>query len=201
VTPPAQRVAVVDDLIVSVGRLERYKGHHRAIEALPYLAQTLPGVRLRILGAGPYRQELLDLARQLDVADRVTIDFVPPEQREAMAIALSEAAVVSLLSDYESHPVAVMEALGVGRPVVALDTSGVSELVRMGLVRGLPADVGPEAVADALLAELRSPRPPYRGALPSWEDCVRQVAEVYESVLAPRPAVGSAALSQRSAGM
>jgi glycosyltransferase involved in cell wall biosynthesis len=201
VTPPAHQVAVIDDLIVSVGRLERYKGHHRAIEALPYLARARPDVRLRILGAGPYRQQLLDLAQQLDVADRVTIDFVPPEQREAMAIALSEAAVVSLLSDYESHPVAVMEALGVGRPVVALDTSGVSELVRMGLVNGLPADVEAEAVAEALLAELLSPRPPYRGALPSWQDCVRQVAEVYESALAPSRGVAPVTLSQRNAGM
>ena len=30
-------------LVVSVGRLERYKGHHRAIEALPYLLKTAPG--------------------------------------------------------------------------------------------------------------------------------------------------------------
>jgi glycosyltransferase involved in cell wall biosynthesis len=171
------------DLIVSVGRLERYKGHHRAIEALPHLRALRPGAHLRILGAGPYRDELLALAERLDVADAVSIEFVPPQQRDAMARALSRATVVSLLSDYESHPVAVMEALAVGRPVIALDNSGVHELVTRGLVHGLPDDAAAEAVAAALFAQLENPCPPVT-ELPTWDGCAREVAEVYRRVLA-----------------
>ena len=45
-----------------------------------------------------------------------------------MATALAESSVFAALSDYEAHPVAVMEALCVGRPVVGYDIAGVGEL-------------------------------------------------------------------------
>src|SRR6266436_3557774 len=47
-------VEVDRHLIVSGGRLERYKGHHRAIAALPELIRRIPDTRLRIVGSGPY---------------------------------------------------------------------------------------------------------------------------------------------------
>src|SRR5579864_7220321 len=45
-------------LIVSVGRLERYKGHHHLIAALPYIQRKYSGARLLILGQGPYEASL-----------------------------------------------------------------------------------------------------------------------------------------------
>src|SRR2546427_33498 len=41
-----------DALIASVGRLERYKGHHRVIAALPYLLRSRPEIRLWVAGSG-----------------------------------------------------------------------------------------------------------------------------------------------------
>jgi glycosyltransferase involved in cell wall biosynthesis len=41
-------------LIVSVGRLERYKGHHRVIAALPHLLERIPQAHVRVAGEGPY---------------------------------------------------------------------------------------------------------------------------------------------------
>ncbi|MGO8565315.1 glycosyltransferase, partial [Rhizobium ruizarguesonis] len=41
-------------MIVSLGRLERYKGHHRALDAFNVLATKFTDMRLRILGEGPY---------------------------------------------------------------------------------------------------------------------------------------------------
>jgi len=172
------------DLIVSVGRLERYKGHHRAIEALPHVLARRPNARLRILGDGPYRQELVDLVKRLDLSAHVSIDFIPPSERDAMSHALGEATVVTLLSSYESHPVAVVEALGVGRPVVALDTAGTSELVAKGWVRGLPLDASPTQIAHAVVAEMDAPTAVPSIALPTWDSCAQQVADVYDQVLA-----------------
>lgn len=176
-------VPVEPDLIVSPGRLERYKGHHRAIEALPHIVQRAPNARLKILGSGPYEPDLRRLAERLGVADRVTIEFVPPERRSAMAEELGRAAVVSLLSDYESHPVAITEALSLGRPVVALDNSGVSELIRAGLVHGVPSDATESQIALALLEQLRSTQPAARPQLPTWDECVTEIVAVYRSVL------------------
>lgn len=173
------------DLVISVGRLERYKGHHRAIEALPHLLATRPDARLEILGSGPYESELLALAARLGVADRVTVRFIPPPDRAAMAAALARAGVAVLLSDYEAHPVAVMEALTVGRPVVVSRTSGLTELVDLGWARGVHADADPAHVAEVIALQLDDPIAPHPSLLPTWEGCVSQLEEVYDDARGP----------------
>ncbi len=187
-TPPAD-VVVDPDLVVSIGRLERYKGHHRAVEALPRILTQRPGARLLVLGSGPYEEELRALARNLGVEDRVEIRFVPPVQRDAMARALAGAGVVTLLSDYEAHPVAVMEALAVGRPAVVLRTSGLTELADDGWVRGVDADADAATVADAVLAQLADPLVPDVAELPDWESSTAELADVYADVLGARPPI------------
>jgi len=52
-----------------------------------------------------------------------------------MASVLSTADLVVLLSEYEAHPVAVMEALALGRRVLTSDTSGFAELAQKGLTQ------------------------------------------------------------------
>src|SRR5207237_8105958 len=70
-----------DPLILSVGRLEKYKGHHRAIAALPALVEQEPGARLVVLGSGPYRSQLESLASRLKVSERVEIRSLPAADR------------------------------------------------------------------------------------------------------------------------
>ncbi|MBF4162037.1 glycosyltransferase family 4 protein [Nocardioides sp. CBS4Y-1] len=177
------------DLVVSIGRLERYKGHHRAIEALPVLARTRPGIRLEILGSGAYESELLALAERLGVSDRVSIRFIPPPDRAEMARSLAKAGVVVLLSDYEAHPVSVMEALVVGRPVVVALTSGLTELTELDWARGVdlgPSGEGdPEQIAAALAEQLESPLLPDVAELPTWEGCVSALEDVYARLADP----------------
>ena len=55
--PVTSRVAEDGVLIASVGRLERYKGHQRAIAALPHLLEHEPRARLWIAGSGPYERD------------------------------------------------------------------------------------------------------------------------------------------------
>jgi glycosyltransferase involved in cell wall biosynthesis len=169
-------------LIVSVGRLERYKGHHRVIAALPHVQQHYPHARLLILGGGPYEGALRQLAADRGVADQVTIRSIPPEAREEMAATLAGADVLTLLSDYEAHPIAVMEALGLGCPVLVADTSGLRELAEDGLVRAVPVDSTPQQVAEALLGQLRAPLIPDI-TLPTWDDCADELLAVYRAVL------------------
>ena len=85
--PALARAAEVDPhLIVSLGRLERYKGfptqRHRG---LPYVLADDPNARLWIAGSGPYEPELRSLALRLDVADRVEIREVPGVERARYA--------------------------------------------------------------------------------------------------------------------
>lgn len=171
-------------LVVSVGRVERYKGHHRAVEALPYLLKVRPDARLEVLGSGPYEDELRALAERLGVADRVTVRLVPPVDRALMAETLAGAGVMVLLSDYEAHPVAVMEALAAGRPAVVARTSGLTELEELGWAVGVDRDAGPEETARAIEAQLEDPVRPDPAELPTWETCVAAVTDTYDAVAA-----------------
>ena len=181
-SPRAGTVAV-PGRIVSSGRLERYKGHHRVIEALPHVMREIPDAHLLILGSGPYERHLCELARHLGVSDRVSIRPVAPADRQGMATALAKSSVVAALSDYEAHPVAVMEALGVARPVVGYDIAGTGELVAEGWVRGVPRGAPAATVARELVKAMSSPSPVDHVQLPSWDSCADQLAHVYLSSL------------------
>lgn len=178
---PSPRFPASDQtLIASVGRLERYKGHQRLIAALPQIRAWRANARLLIVGAGPYEQELRALAHQLNVAEYVEIRAVPASDRLAMAELLSQATLVTLLSDYEAHPVAVMEALSLQRPVLVTETSGLKELADQGLVRAIPLNCSPEEVALAVQRQIEEPvLPPASFVLPSWDNCASQLEHVY----------------------
>lgn len=169
--------------ILSVGRLEHYKGHHRLIEAFPQILQRRPDARLRILGKGPDEAELKRMAERYGVADRTEIGAVPPSDRSGMAEILSSASLVTLLSDYEAHPIAVMEALSMKRPVLVTDTSGLGELAERGLVTAIPLDSSSAQVADAVIDQLDHPLIPAEIDLPTWDQCADSLLGVYASVL------------------
>ena len=182
-TPPRTGTVAIPGRIISSGRLERYKGHHRVIEALPHVMREIPEAHLLILGSGPYKSSLNELARHLGVSDRVSIRHVAPADRQGMATALAEASVVAALSDYEAHPVAVMEALCVARPVVGYEIAGLGELIAEGCVRGVPYGAPAAAVAEELVKAMSSPSLVDHVQLPSWDSCADQLAHVYLSSL------------------
>lgn len=171
-----------DGLIVSVGRLERYKGHHRVIAALPHVIARLPQARVRVIGSGPYEAQLRYLARHLGVEQRVEIGSIHPTRRDQMAEALASASLVTLLSEYEANPVAVMEALSLRRRVLVADTSGLSEFARKGLARALPLNADAKTTAQAILEQLRAPLPQPVN-LPTWDQCAMRIGEVYVDIL------------------
>jgi glycosyltransferase involved in cell wall biosynthesis len=182
--PPANtEVSAIHGRIVSVGRLERYKGHHRVIEALPYVRQVDASASLEILGSGPAETELRELAARLGVADAVTIRHIPPQDRSAMADALRQAAVLAAFSDYEAHPVSVMEALTLGTPVVGYDVAGMRDLTQDGLVRGLAPGTRPQAAAAALLDSMAAGPARLHSSLPTWETCTEQLTAVYRRMI------------------
>ncbi len=171
-------------LIISPGRLERYKGHHRLISALPHIREQRPGTQLLILGVGPYETELRTLAQHTGMAEHITIRSIPASNRQAMAETLSQASVVALFSEYEAHPVAVMEALALHRPVLVADTSGMSELAQQGLARAIPLDSSSAEIAHAVVQQIEEPLIPSPDILlPTWDECAKQIRSVYSQCL------------------
>lgn len=181
--PPVEGVTRVPGRIITVGRVERYKGHHKTIEALPHLLSSHPDAHVQVLGAGPYEDDLLGLAESLGVRDRVSIEFIPPVDRALMAERVGSASVMTLLSDYEAHPVVVMEALTAGTPAVVSRTSGLTELADADLVVGVEQDATPEETAAAIARQLDDPLLPDPAILPTWETCVAGVTDTYESIM------------------
>jgi glycosyltransferase involved in cell wall biosynthesis len=189
-------------LIVSVGRLERYKGHRRVIAAFPHVLEQEPDARLWVAGSGPDEPALRALAADLGVADRVEIGA---EDRPTLAGRLKGADVMVLLSDFESHPLAVIEAASLGVPAVVADNSGMAELAAQGLATAVALDASAEAHAGALVRAMNGPRARTVAAIPSWADCTRRLAELYRQIArleppgrsgaAPGPAVTRAAES------
>jgi glycosyltransferase involved in cell wall biosynthesis len=172
--------------IVSVGRLERYKGHHLVISALPRVAREVPDVRFRIVGSGPYRDSLMKLASRLGVAGRVEIQAIPGEDREGMASVLMSAALVILLSSYESQGISVMEALSLGRPVLVADQTALGELADRGLAQATSLRSSPDQIASAILDQLHDPLIPSNTELPTWGACAHDLLALYCRILIKR---------------
>jgi glycosyltransferase involved in cell wall biosynthesis len=142
-TPP-----VSDRRLVCVGRLSEVKGHHVLIDAVARL-KDLPKFEVQIIGDGPLRAELQSQIKSLGVGERVQLLGWLPEARVYDAIAASRAMVLSSFA--EGLPVVIMEALAMGRPVVATAIAGIPELVQPGVCGWLV----PPGSVDDLAASMR----------------------------------------------
>lgn len=112
-------------LIVQVGRFVPEKGHRTAIRALAALHRSNPSARLVLVGAGPLRDECEVLAASLGV--RSAIDFVG--RHSDVRPWLWAASVFWMPSETEGLPLACLEAMSCGLPIVASDVGGLPEIV------------------------------------------------------------------------
>jgi glycosyltransferase involved in cell wall biosynthesis len=173
-------------LIASIGRLERYKGHHRIVEAMPQILARKPDARLWIAGKGPFERDLRVLADSLGIGDRVEIRAVPGGDRAAMAREVSATDLVVLLSEFETHPLSVLEAASLGCSVLVADSPGLRELAAAGLARSMPLDAPPARVAEAVVEQLEHPHVPAAVALPTWDECAEALLTLYRDVTGTR---------------
>jgi glycosyltransferase involved in cell wall biosynthesis len=187
VTAADARPAPGGKLIVACGRLVDQKGYPFLLRAVADVART-DEVFLSILGEGPLRQSLTELAESLGIADRVQFlgfrDEPLPYMRAADVFVLS--------SLWEGFGNVIVEAMAVGTAVVATDCEHGPAEVITNEVNGLlvpPADE--RALADALRRVLRDDE--LRGRLAaeglrrgsdfSPDHVARQYAEVFTNVL------------------
>jgi glycosyltransferase involved in cell wall biosynthesis len=130
---------------VFVGRLSHQKALPVALTAL----REVPAATLVLVGDGPERERLTQLAHELGVEDRVRFLGARPREEALRYLAGATAAILS--SAWENLPHAAVEALSVGTPVVATSVGGVPEVVHDG-ENGL---LVPPNDAAALAAALR----------------------------------------------
>lgn len=184
--PPAVPIpgAVLPDLperfVLGVGRLVLQKRWDRAVAALPRLANR--AVPLVLLGDGPERAALAVQAAALGVGERLVMPGYAADPLAAMA----RAEVVVLTSDFEGVPGVLREALSVGTPVVATDSSpAVEEIVsgpELGTVVGREDEAGLVAALDRWLAgDAVRPAP----VTPPGADAAARYLAVFDGLVEP----------------
>ncbi len=140
--------------ILSVGSLVEKKGHDYLIRACRTLKEHQVNFHCTIVGRGERRAALERLIADLDVGDVVALAGAQEQPWVRQALQNCDvfvlACIVAQNGDRDGIPVAMMEALGMGVPVVSTHTSGIPELVHHQ-ENGL---VVPEKDAEALAAAL-----------------------------------------------
>lgn len=120
--------AVRDDFrITYVGRLDREKHVYVLLKAIELLPQKM---KLDIVGSGSQESELLALAKELQIEDRVT--FFHDLDDSAVTEKLGQASVFVMPSVQELQSMATLEAMAAGRPIVAADAMALPLLVVSG---------------------------------------------------------------------
>ncbi|MGC1386714.1 MAG: glycosyltransferase family 4 protein [Steroidobacteraceae bacterium] len=139
-------------LLVFVGRLDQQKDPLLLIESLKLIVAAVPNLHLVIVGDGVLRPRVQEVVRAQGLAAQVHFLGVrpPPEIAEI----LRAADLYVLCSAYEGMPIAVLEALATGLPVISTDVGEVRLAVHDGINGQISAAREPESFAEAILRGL-----------------------------------------------
>ena len=140
-------------LVVCVARLEVEKDIPSLIEAIGYLVTFHPGIRCAIVGDGSLREEL---ERQIEASKLKRNIILTGFRADAMAV-VNAGDVFVLPSLAEPFGLAVVEAMALGKPVVATGSGGPLEIVVQQETGILVPVSNPRALADAMRRVLQSP--------------------------------------------
>lgn len=173
-------------LILAVGRLNGQKGFDLLLRAFAGICCDFEGWSVVIAGAGPEESNLLRLRDQLKLNDRV--QFVAPVQD--IESLMSRAGLVVQPSRFEGFPNVILEAMGMGAPVISANCpSGPAEIIQDG-INGRLVPVGDFLALAEAMKDLMS-QPELRARLGKEALKVRQqfrqesIMELWEECLIP----------------
>jgi L-malate glycosyltransferase len=152
--PPAPLLFPAGTRVVgTVGHLAGHKGHGYLVQAVPLLLQAEPRIGVVIAGDGELRTALEAQAAALGVADRLCFTGF----RHDILSLMQQFEIVVHPSYLEGLGTAVLDAMALGKPVVATSAGGIPEVVQDGVTGLLVPPRDPAALARAVLHLLRHP--------------------------------------------
>ena len=177
-----------DKVLVSIGRLAQEKNWETLLRAAATVHRTHPDLRLVLIGDGPDKVILQNLAIELGIADRVTFTGKLPFPE--VPSYLKAADLFGFASITETQGLVTMEAMAAGLPVVAVNASGTRDIVNNG-EQGFLVPNDADALADSINRLLESPEIMQKFHVRAIEkaqtfevgNCARQLVNVYEQAI------------------
>jgi glycosyltransferase involved in cell wall biosynthesis len=114
-----------DPLIASIGSLSMVKNQQMLLAAAVRLVPAYPTLRLILVGEGPYKNELEDFSEKMGLTPFVHFLGLRKDVPEI----LSETDIFVSTSRWEGLPLAILEAMAAGKPIVATAVPGVLEVL------------------------------------------------------------------------
>ncbi len=133
-------------LVGTIGRLVYQKGLDSFLKAVPKVLDAFPNTTIVLIGDGPLKGELESLSKELGVLEKCIFAGF----REDIRDILSALDVFALPSILEGHPVVILEAMAMEKPIVATDINGVREGIENGRTGILVPPGDPQALGEAI---------------------------------------------------
>jgi glycosyltransferase involved in cell wall biosynthesis len=140
-------------LVGNIANFKAAKDHANLLRAAVAVRAAVPDVRFLLIGQGPLEPETRRLAAELGLDGTVIFaGFRSDAQRLAATVD-----VFTLSSTYEGLPIALIEAMALGRPCVATSVGGIPEVIGDGAQGVLVPPRDPDALAGGLVRLLADP--------------------------------------------
>jgi glycosyltransferase involved in cell wall biosynthesis len=146
-------IGQADPIVAIVAALRPEKNHELYLDIAARTVRELPDTKFLIVGDGPRREPLEQLAAELRVASSVR--FLGTRKDVPQLLSLSD--VFVLTSHNEANPVSILEAMSVGKPVVATNVGSIKEAVAEGETGYLVPPGDAAAMTERLVALLENP--------------------------------------------
>lgn len=141
--------------VLSVGNLIPTKGHACLIRAFQRVLKVFPECVLEIVGDGPERENLIQLAGKLGISAKVR--FLPRQSKSEMAESMRRCTVFALPSVFEGLGCVYLEAMACAKPVIGCYEQGIDEVIQDGETGILVPPEDWSRLSDAILSLLRNP--------------------------------------------
>lgn len=140
-------------VLLNVGRLVSVKGQKYLIPMMRQVRERWPHAKLLIAGEGDLRQPLEQQIQEHGLSGAVTLLGTRSDVNDLLAVS----DLLVLASESEAAPLPPMEAMRAGKPVVATDVGGVSEIVVEGATGYIVPRANPDAMTAAVLRVFEVP--------------------------------------------
>jgi len=136
-----------EKVVINVAHLAGHKGQQYLVRAIPLVLAKIPTARFFIIGGGELMDELKTLAASLGLKQELIFTGF----RRDVGAFYKMADLFVMSSVQEGLGTAVLDALSLGKPVVATHTGGIPEIIRDGETGRLVAPADPEKLAEGII--------------------------------------------------